>query len=256
MTHAILSHKRLPLGVLAAVTLVAASAPTTLETFSPAFLRRCAEVLPPNVSCSTSYAAVACGSDDGVAHLDLLDAVTNVLTNVVVPRADADFVADHSGGVCLAPDVDLSPLTAVGFWAAWTVAPSRSAAGVGLHATVALSAGECLGRTVRVYSPDYFNDWPVIAMINHGEPPAASVDFVPVADAHAGMVHLFAVVTRDLAAGQELLTDYRSDTTPRPNFVDMRPSPIFDALLGGGAAAVSAVPGDTAGGAAGAREEL
>ena len=46
------------------------------------------------------------------------------------------------------------------------------------------------------------------------------------------MVHLFATTTRDVAAGEELFADYRSERCPRPNFMEPGPSPWWTQSYG------------------------
>ena len=222
-----------------------------LESFSADFEASCsAATASINFTCVTSYAAVACGADaqgaflPGFTHLDLLDPATNTLTNAVVADVDAEAAARDGGRVCLAPDIDLSPLTMRGYWDGWEKRASTVAPGVGLFATRALPRGTCLGRVARVYYPRYFNDWPAIAVINHGE--ASNVDFIAVPDYALEIVHLFGRVTRAVAAGEEMLADYRSARCPRPNFIDPTESPIYGYFFGreGGNGGQEGVVGD------------
>lgn len=221
--------------VVAAVVSLAlahgAVAPVLRAAF-PSFAADCAAAVPSGVACASTWDAIACGKDAGVAHLDV--ARGDVVTNVVVPVADFERVS-ADGGFCLAPDVPLGELHMAGLWAGWDVRPSHTVVGgVGLFTRVPLAKGACLGRTVRVYSPRYFNDWPIIARINHHDPPAANVDFRAVA--HDGMVHLFAFTTRDVAADEELLADYHSERCPRPNFIETGPSWWWQQYYGNGTA--------------------
>ena len=137
-----------------------ASGRPSLHDSFPTYAVECAAAVPPGVSCVSTWDAVACGADDSVAHLDV--ARGDAVVNVVVRKVDAERVS-ADGGFCLAPDVLLDDLRMAGLWAGWDVRPSIRAGGVGLFAAVPLPKGTCLGRTVRVYGPTYFNDWPVIA---------------------------------------------------------------------------------------------
>ncbi len=197
-------------------TLAHSSGASALAAFSPTYSAACAS-LPAAVPCVTDLHALACG-DPHTAYLDLLTATT--LSHVAVPAA----LAHLAPAVCLAPDTDLSSLTALGFWGGWEMRDS-ALAGRGSHALSALPTGACLGRAVRVYSPRYFNDWPTVAGVNHCSQP--SVSFAAMPDAEQGVVHLFLRASRDVAAGEELCADYTAADSPRPNFMAQGPYEAF-----------------------------
>ena len=207
------------------------------RSFFQSFHTACTEALDESdldIHCVNSVEAVSCGAG-GYVHMDLLRE-DNTLVNVVVKPRDADE-ASALGGFCLAPDVPLDELRPVGIWELWETRSTLSpAGGVGLHTKVAIPAGTCLGRLVRVYTPSYFNDWPIGARLNHApiiptaesQNTSANVDFIVVGEPSFGMVHLFGVTTRDIAAGEELFGDYQSRRSPRPNFLAENPFELFE----------------------------
>lgn len=168
--------------------------------------------LAAGVPCVTNLSEVMCGDGDAV-HVDLFDARTRVLTNVVL-ASGTDVT--RLPGFCLAADVDLSSIKLVGFWDEWYV-DNSSVAGVGLFTRELLPAGTCLGRIARVYTERYFNDWGAGRWLNHGGADQENVVLVGRVDYGLHMVPLFGVTTRDIAEGAELLADYSAPDTPGPN---------------------------------------
>ena len=168
--------------------------------------------LAAGVPCVTDPDEVMCGDGDAI-HIDLFDARTRVLTNVVL-ASGTDVT--RLPGFCLAADVDLSSIKLVGFWDEWYIDDS-AVAGVGLFTREHLPAGTCLGRIARVYTSRYFNDWGAGRLLYHGGAERENLLLVGRIDHAQHMLPLFGLTTRDVAEGEELLADYSAPESPGPN---------------------------------------
>lgn len=194
--------------------------PDPLANFSRTYTAGACSYLPPDIPCITTFEDLACGTSPTLTHLDLL--IDTNLVNVVVPTTSSYLVPNT---VCLAPDVNLHTLTPLGFWDGWEMQPSPLS-GHGSHATQSYPKDACLGRAVRVYSPNYFNDFPTVAGVNHCTA-APNLVFVARPDEDLGLVHLFLRTSRAVLVGEELCANYASPDCPRPNFVNHEPYEPF-----------------------------
>lgn len=102
---------------------------------------------------------------------------------------------------------------------------------VGLFSDVDLPKGACIGRTIRVYLPGYFNDWPIVAVCNHS--PTPNVDFHIVAHQDERQLSYFGIAARDIKAGEELVADYTAPDAVSPNFANPLPCQPYLAAFPG-----------------------